>query len=205
MGKPPLTAKSLIRMVLSECVYDTKSNLGNAKAKSRWKQRFSSDHRSYATSSPVSILMGDRLGIPDDVSFLCSHLTRYITTVVVVVVVIVVIVDKERFPRNSSDNTTNLCLFQETRTSCLMITLSLCNRSNNWHMVSFQISDATVHKNITYTHSFRQILLSLIQPNYTNNFFQGTLYLSNGGWILTVVLALQPYRIQNVYMIRSQT
>ena len=76
----------------------------------------------------VGILMGDRLGIPDDVSFLCSHLTRYITTVVVVVVVIV---DKERFPRNSSDNTTNLCLFQETRTSCLMITLSLCNRSNN--------------------------------------------------------------------------
>ena len=72
-------------------------------------------------------------------------------------------------------------------------------------MVSFQISDATVHKNITYTHSFRQILLSLIQPNYTNNFFQCTLYLSNGGWILTVVLALQPYRVQNVYMIRSQT
>ena len=104
----------------------------------------------------VSISMGDRLGIPDDVSFLCSHLTRYITTViVVVVVVVVVIVDKERFPRNSSDNTTNLCLFQETRTSCLMITLSLCNRSNNGHMVSFQISDATVHQNITYTHSFK--------------------------------------------------
>ena len=35
MGKPLLTAKSLIRMVLSECVYDTKSNLGNAKAISR--------------------------------------------------------------------------------------------------------------------------------------------------------------------------
>ena len=50
MGKPPLTAKSLIRMVLSECVYDTKSNLGNAKAISLGKQPFSSDHRSYATS-----------------------------------------------------------------------------------------------------------------------------------------------------------
>ena len=79
----------------------------------------------------VSILIGDRLGIPDDVSFLCSHLTRYITTVAVVVVVVVVIVDKERFPQNSSDNTTNLCIFQETRTSCLMITLSLYNRINN--------------------------------------------------------------------------
>ena len=44
-----------------------KSNLGNAKAISRLKQRFSSDHRSYATSRPVSILMGDRLRIPDDV------------------------------------------------------------------------------------------------------------------------------------------
>ena len=63
----------------------------------------------------VSILMGDRLGIPDDVSFLCSHLTRYITTVIVVVVVVVV--DKERFPRNSSESITNLCLFHETRTS----------------------------------------------------------------------------------------
>ena len=59
----------------------------------------------------VSILMGDRLGIPDDVSFLCSHLTRYITTVIVVVVVVV---DKERFPRNSSERITNLCLFHET-------------------------------------------------------------------------------------------
>ena len=77
----------------------------------------------------VGILMGDRLGIPDDVSFLCSHLTRYITTVVVVVVVVVV--DKERFPRNSSDNTTNLCLFHETRTSCLMTTVSIRNRCNN--------------------------------------------------------------------------
>ena len=66
------------------------------------------------------------MGIPDDVSFLCSHLTRYITTVVVVVVV-----DKERFPRNSSENITNLCLFDETRTSCLMTTVSLRNRCNN--------------------------------------------------------------------------
>ena len=139
-----------------ECVYDTKSNLGNAKAISLWKQRFSSDHRSYSTSSPVSILMGDRLGILDDVSFLCSHLTRYITTVIVVVVVVVV-VDKERVPRNPSESITNLCLFHETRTSCLMTTVSIRNRCKNWHMVSFQISDATVHK--------KHHLHSLIQTN----------------------------------------
>ena len=78
----------------------------------------------------VSILMGDRLGIPDDVSFLCSHLTRYITTVIVVVVVVVV-VDKERFPRNSSESITNLCLFHETRTSCLMTTVSIRSRCKN--------------------------------------------------------------------------
>ena len=77
----------------------------------------------------VSILMGDRLGIPDDVSFLCSHLTRYITTVIVVVVVVVV--DKERFPRNSSESITNLFLFHETRTSCLMTTVSIRNRCKN--------------------------------------------------------------------------
>ena len=77
----------------------------------------------------VSILMGDRLGIPDDVSFLCSHLTRYITTVIVVVVVVVV--DKERVPRNSSESITNLCLFHETRTSCLMTTVSIRNRCKN--------------------------------------------------------------------------
>ena len=118
----------------------------------------------------VSILMGDRLGIPDDVSFLCSHLTRYITTVIDVVVVVAV-VDKERFPRNSSESITNLCLFYETRTSCLMTTVSIRNRCKNCEMVSFQISDATVHKNITYTHSFRQILLSLMHPICTNNFF----------------------------------
>ena len=74
----------------------------------------------------VSILMGDRLEIPDDVIFLCSHLTRYITTVIVVVVV-----DKERFPRNSSESITNLCLFHETRTSCLMTTVSIRNRCKN--------------------------------------------------------------------------
>ena len=102
----------------------------------------------------VSILIGDRLGIPDDVSFLCSHLTRYITTVIVVVVVVV---DKERFPRNSSESITNLCLFHETRTSCLMTTVSVRNRSKNLHMVSFQISDATVHK--------KHHLHSLIQTN----------------------------------------
>ena len=105
MGKPPLPSKPVcftIRTVLSEYIYDMKSNLGNAKAISRLKQRFSSDHRSYATSRPVSILMGDRLRIPDDVSFLCSHLTRYITTVIVVVVV----VEKECFPRNSGESIT---------------------------------------------------------------------------------------------------
>ena len=77
----------------------------------------------------VSILMGDRLEIPDDVSFLCSHLTRYITTVIVVVVVVVV--EKERFPRNSSESITNLCLFRENRTSCLMTTVSIRNRCKN--------------------------------------------------------------------------
>ena len=77
----------------------------------------------------VSILMGDRLGIPDDVSFLCSHLNRYITTVIVVVVVVVI--DKERFPRISSESITNLCLFHETRTSCLMTTVSIRNRCKN--------------------------------------------------------------------------
>ena len=130
MGKPPLPSKPecfTIRMVLLEYIYDTKSNLGNAKAISRLKQRFSSDHRSYATSRPVSILMGDRLRIPDDVSFLCSHLTRYITTVTVVVVV----VEKERFPRNSGESITNLCLFHETRTSCLMTTVSIRNMCKN--------------------------------------------------------------------------
>ena len=82
----------------------------------------------------VIILMGDRLEIPDDVIFLCSHLTRYITTVIVVVVVVVVVVvavvvvEKERFPRNSSESITNLCLFHETRTSCLMTTVSIRNR-----------------------------------------------------------------------------
>ena len=75
----------------------------------------------------VSILMGDRLEIPDDVSFLCSHLTRYSTTVIVAVVV----VKKERFPRNSSESITNLCLFHETRTSCLMTTVSIRNRCKN--------------------------------------------------------------------------
>ena len=101
----------------------------------------------------VSILMGDRLGIPDDVSFLCSHLTRYITTVIVVVVV----VEKERFPRNSGESITNLCLFHETRTSYLMTTVSIRNMCKNLQMVSFQISDATVQK--------KHHLHSLIQTN----------------------------------------
>ena len=35
----------------------------------RWKYRFSSDHRSQATSGSVSTWMGDRLGIPSAVDF----------------------------------------------------------------------------------------------------------------------------------------
>ena len=35
----------------------------------RWKYRFSSDHRSQATSGQVSTWMGDRLGIPGAVDF----------------------------------------------------------------------------------------------------------------------------------------
>ena len=37
----------------------------------RWKYRFSSDHRSQATSGEVSTWMGDRLGIPRAVDFFC--------------------------------------------------------------------------------------------------------------------------------------
>ena len=57
-------------------------------------------------------------------------------------------------------------------------------------MASFQSLDATVHKNITSTHSSTQLLLSKINPNCTINFFLGTLYRCNGGYILTVVRAL---------------
>ena len=57
-------------------------------------------------------------------------------------------------------------------------------------MASFQSLDATVHKNITSTHSSTQLLLSQINPNCTINFFLGTLYRCNGGYILTVVRAL---------------
>ena len=57
-------------------------------------------------------------------------------------------------------------------------------------MASFQSLDATVHKNITSTHSYTQFLLSQINPICTINFFLGTLYVCNGGWILTVVRAL---------------
>ena len=35
----------------------------------RWKYRFSSDHRSQATSGSVSTWMGDRLGIPSAVDY----------------------------------------------------------------------------------------------------------------------------------------
>ena len=38
----------------------------------RWKYRFSSDHRSQATSGEVSTWMGDRLGILRAVDFFCS-------------------------------------------------------------------------------------------------------------------------------------
>ena len=61
--------------------------------------------------------------------------------------------------------------FQNMSTSCLMATVSLCNRYTNWQMASFQSSDATVHKNITFTHSFTQFLLSQIHINCTINFF----------------------------------
>ena len=60
-------------------------------------------------------------------------------------------------------------------------------------MASFQSLDATVHKNITSTHSYTQFLLSQINPICTMNFFLGTLYVCNGGWILTVVRALQVF------------
>ena len=43
--------------------------------------------------------------------------------------------------------------------------------------------------NITSTHSSTQFLLSQINPICTINFFLGTLYVCNGGWILTVVRA----------------
>ena len=35
----------------------------------RWKDRFSSEHRSKATSGPVSTMTGDRMGIPGVVGF----------------------------------------------------------------------------------------------------------------------------------------
>ena len=75
-------------------------------------------------------------------------------------------------------------------TSCLLGTVSLSNRYTNRQMASFQSSDATVRKNITYAHSFTQFLLSLIHPNCTINFFIGTLYCCNGGWILKAVGAV---------------
>ena len=40
----------------------------------RWKYRFSSDHRSQATSGSVSTWMGDRLGIPSAVDFYLNFL-----------------------------------------------------------------------------------------------------------------------------------
>ena len=44
-------------------------DLSSATAIPRWKHRFSSEHRSQATSGPVSTWMGDRLGIPGAVDF----------------------------------------------------------------------------------------------------------------------------------------
>ena len=81
--------------------------------------------------------------------------------------------------------------FSNMSTSCLTATVSLCNWYTYWQMASFQSLDATVHKNITSTHSYTQFLLSQINPICTINFFLGTLYVCNGGWILTVVRAQQ--------------
>ena len=84
--------------------------------------------------------------------------------------------------------------FSNMSTSCLTATVSLCNWYTYWQMASFQSLDATVHKNITSTHSYTQFLLSQINPICTMNFFLGTLYVCNGGWILTVVRALINFR-----------
>ena len=79
--------------------------------------------------------------------------------------------------------------FQNMSTPCLMAIVSLRNWYTKSQMASFQNLDATVHKNITYTHSSIQFLLSQINPNCTNNVFLGTLYRCNGGRFLTVVRA----------------
>ena len=83
-------------------------------------------------------------------------------------------------------------------------------------MASFQSLDATVHKNITSTHSSTQFLLSQINPLCTMNFFLGILYVCNGGWILTLVRALINFRHltnrhesytkskKNIYLDKSQ-
>ena len=106
--------------------------------------------------------------------------------------------------------------FQNMSTPCLMATVSLRNWCTNWQMASFQSLDAAVHKNITSTHSSTQFLLSQINPICTINFFLGTLYLCNGGRILTVVCAIINFRYltnrhdnyaksrRNIYLNKSQ-
>ena len=84
--------------------------------------------------------------------------------------------------------------FQNMRTSCLMSTVSLLNMYTNREMASFQISDAPLHKNIPYTNYFKICMLSLIHPNFTIIFFIQTLYLCNGGCILTLVRAIINFR-----------
>ena len=106
--------------------------------------------------------------------------------------------------------------FPNMSTSCLTATVSLRNWYTYWQMASFQSLDATVHKNITSTHSSTQFLLSQINPICTMNFFLGILYVCNGGWILTVVRALINFRHltnrhesytkskKNIYLDKSQ-
>ena len=83
-------------------------------------------------------------------------------------------------------------------------------------MASFQSLDATVHKNITSTHSSTQFLLSQINPICAMNFFLGIIYVCNGGWILTAFRALINFRHltnrnesytklkKNIYLDKSQ-
>ena len=68
--------------------------------------------------------------------------------------------------------------FPNKSTSCLMAIVSLRKRYANRHMALFQSSDASVHKNITSTHSFTQFLLLQIHPNCTITVLLGTIYLT---------------------------
>ena len=70
-------------------------------------------------------------------------------------------------------------------------------------MVLFQISDATVYKK-HHLHSLIQTNSALSKTtNLHKSFFLGTLYLCNGGWILTVVLVLQPYSVHYRFLMCS--